>query len=243
MNLDTIGWPLPIDSFNVAIVHPIVSKAIVGGNVSPPISNANSDFIARFLAQASPLKPSDLLPGVLESWLSRVPGYADDPGELSEAERAGIIEAWKDELGAFEVLDKHFGLERSREPLPLQVELNVLRLETATKNVGFLLEFPEPVDWARIKLHLGSRPTGSSDPWASKRAFPVINPERTRAFVFEVSGGVPVTLDDKEYRLFLTFHRDIGSRNPLLKAPTPPNTEVAELIAVLPDGHFEQEAP
>ena len=235
-------WPLPIGTFSPAIVNPIVSKAFDRSNPAPSISNASADFIARYLTQASSLNPSELAPGVLESWLWRVPGYTDNPDELSETDRAAIIEAWKDELGAFEILDKHFILERSREPLPLQVEVNVLQFGPNPKGKAFLLELPEPVEWARVNLEL-SRRADSNDPWSTRRSALVINPEGTRAFIFDVSSGVSAGLADMEYRLRLTFDRDLGSRNPLLKAPTPASSESADIIAALPDGHFEPAMP
>jgi hypothetical protein len=229
-------WPLEVAAFSPAIVNPAAANAVSRTvAVTASVGNGDAGVIARYLAQAAtPLGPDDLGPGDLEAWIARVPGYTALPNELSDAQRDAILAAWEDEIDAYDRLSEHMALEREQEPLPLQAEVNVLMLAGSAR--GFLLELPEPVEWARVRLSMEG-PTGVRTPAV------IVNHQGTRAFILDATGGSVAALGDGVYRLTLEFHRDIGSRNPRYYAPDGLVTETATLEAVLPDGHFTPESP
>lgn len=233
-------WPLEIAAFSPAQVDPIANNALMRTvSFATTIMNHDAGVIGRFLAQATnSLNPDDLSPGLLDEWIVRVPGYQDSPFELTNAEKEAILGVWKDELEAFERLEAHFALERGKEPLPLQVELNVLKPNN--KFTGFLLELPEPIEWARVRLSMNYETPMSATSTLLTPAV-IVNPAGTRAFIFDITSGSVTFLNDGTYRLIFEFHRDIGSRNPQLVAPDGLPTESFSIEAVLPDGFFEEE--
>jgi hypothetical protein len=236
-------WPLPVAAFSAGVVYPLASAA--ANRTAPPgamVTNAHAGYVARYLAHAAAsLGPDDVGPGVLEAWLARVPGYNDRTYELTAPERSAILAAWKAERAAFDSLDKYLGLERSRQPLPTQVELNVLQTGGGGPG-GFLLELPEPVEWARVRVTLEGPASAGASPSTLSSAV-IVNRQRTRAFIFRMSGGAVTPLVDGTYRLKLEFFRNIGSRNPRLYAPDGLDVETVTLTADLPSGFFPAELP
>jgi hypothetical protein len=128
------------------------------------------------------------------------------------AEVGAIQAAWSAELQAFTDVSAAMGIDRTTEPLPQKVEISVV--SDASDNRALLLELPEGLEWTRITTKLEFRPD-SSAAWVAHDSAIVADAKGARAFIFDRSGGSLQTLADGEYRVTLTYKRDIGSRMPV----------------------------
>jgi hypothetical protein len=118
-------------------------------------------FAARLRDAHPTAVPGEVDDQTLRVWLAGVerpvqcldaaPGPGCDEKVLAPADALGEVrEAWEHERAAFDRLDRLLRLERHREPLPGGLEVSVL--ESDGEWMGFLLEFPEPLDLSRITI-------------------------------------------------------------------------------------------
>jgi hypothetical protein len=202
----------------------------------PPLSNASSVELAHFLRHAlSPRGAEDVPWPEVESWIRRAPGYSGKPERMSEDEKRALRDAWNAALGAFERIDEHLRLDTKRRPLPERLEVHPIVDGGAT--LGMLVEAPEALDFARIRMST----------WSSASGFvvPVVVPNRdnTRFFVLRVAGASAQPWDEDLHALLFLFNRSVGDRYPALRSPDPAAFEFAGVFVDLPGDRFVAETP
>jgi hypothetical protein len=171
----------------------------------------------------------------VESWIRRAPGYSGKPERMSEDEKRALRDAWNAALGAFEHIDEHLRLDTKRRPLPERLEVHPIVDGGAT--LGMLVEAPEALDFARIRMST----------WSSASGFvvPVVVPNRdnTRFFVLRVAGASAQPWDEDLHALLFLFNRSVGDRYPALRSPDPAAFEFAGVFVDLPGDRFVAETP
>lgn len=231
--LDVAGLPASVEAEALAAEARMTDGAAAA-------DNSHAGYLGRSLARLLPGQtPETLAPGGLEDGLMRVPNYVDDPAELTEAQQAAVFAAWADELAAFDRIDEALGTERRREALPEMTEVSVLRVGGTAR--GFLIELPEPVDWARIGGTLTRAAPGGGIAVGRDIAI-VPNATGTRAFVFDTTGGALPPALTGDYRIELVYAQSTGSRNPILSSSFHPSDERPEILIDLLNGAFPEEA-
>ncbi len=146
-----------------------------------------------------------------------------------------LREIWEYERSAYELLDRNLGLERHRESLPEVVELSVLREGDDYK--GFLLEFPEPLEFSRVSQIAASR-EGSGD----QELRVVKNLAGTRLFFFAFREGEIQALPPGEWTIEMSFQGTLdgwGWLTPPLKRSDGFEQEGAALCFELGEDLFE----
>jgi hypothetical protein len=240
-------FPLESDAYNSAGVSSGVTASAARSVAPATVDNSSADFIGWHLAHGRPdLSPDAASSEAIADAVERVPGYAGDIILLTPAEVGAIQAAWSAELQAFTDVSAAMSIDRTTEPLPEKVEISVV--SDASGNRALLLELPEGLEWTRITTALEFRPD-SSAAWAAHDSAVVADAKGARAFIFDRLGGSLQTLADGEYRVTLTYKRDIGSRMPV-HVRTDPATgasdgltqEDAVFLLALPGGMVTEEA-
>ncbi len=235
-------WPLDAEAgFDRAAVQNIAQAASLRHSKPANASNGDAMYLGATLARMSlNIDPATLARDALRSHVADVPSYGDDPMLMSDAQVDAVNAAWQVELGDFAALDHAMGLGRSREPLPLQAEINTLIEVGSGNRPGFLLELPEAVDWVRTQVTL-TRSLGGVDVDLAVSVVP--NRSGARAFIFDMSGNILNDLVDARYNMTLTYEHNIGPRTALLRSQIATDREIVVLDISVPDGNFEDRLP
>lgn len=221
-------FPLESGAYDAVGVSAVVTASAARSVPPATVGNGSADFIGWHLAHGRPdLSPDAASSEAIADAVERVPGYAGDIILLTPAEVGAIQAAWSAELQAFTDVSAAMGIDRTTEPLPEKVEISVV--SDASDNRALLLELPEGLEWTRITTKLEFRPD-SSAAWAAHDSAVVADAKGARAFVFDSAGGSLQPLADGEYRVTLTYKRDIGSRMPV-HVRTDPATGTSDGLA------------
>jgi len=200
------------------------------------LSNANGSELGRFLRHVlAPRGPSEVSDAERNAWIRRAPGYQGKPERMTDAERTLLLAAWEDALGAYDAVEKEFAFETFRLPLPKRFE--VYPLVQGSDVIGLLCESPEAIDFTRVELAV--QPV----PGTPAAAALVPNRDSTRFFVFRPSGASLSPWANGLWTLRFTFHRTVGKRYPVLRAPDALAAETPTLGIDLPNDQFVPPPP
>lgn len=240
-------FPMPSGAYNAAAVSAAVTESITRAAVPASVTNGSANFAGWYLAHGRPDLSIDAASSkAVADALVRMPGYNDDVLTLTNTQIGAIQSAWSSELQAFAAVSAAVGINRATEPLPRKVEISVV--SDGSSNRAILVELPEALEWTRITTTLSHR-SGSTAAWAARSAATIADTQGARAFVFDRTGGALQTLANGQYRITLTYKRDIGSRSPV-HMRTDPGTgaddglteEVAVFTLDIPGGVVTAEA-
>lgn len=210
-------------------------RGIIEGNSN--LSHDATQEIGVFLRHLlSPAAPDSFTDRTLHNYIARLPGYSDNIARLESRDLAQyqqIVSAWAESLSAFSQVEAELGLNRQYEPLPEQLEVNVLNRAADGRNIGLLIEAPEALDFSRIELAYDDGIIGNED------ALIIPNAQNTRFFVFIVNADGARELRDGVHRLNFTFYRRLGEQLPFYHTPDGADTEVAELLLDLTRDQFD----
>lgn len=216
-------WLKPVGSFTESFVDEIVNQKYLTLDVDASVSPSEKLVIGGLLYTHNKNKsPEKAQPTELRQLIKKLPGFDGDVNVFMEADLKEITSAWAGQRKTYMTLEEHFDINTLKEPLPEQVELSLLR--NGENNFGFLLELPESIEWGRVKLTITKL---LPDEELVMNPLIVESQDGARAFIFMQEGGHLQSITEHAYRFNFELKRNIGSRNPILKAADGLETESA----------------
>lgn len=205
-------WPLTASAYSLptllAKIAPVAPRA---GFLSGSLGNGDIPKLARYLALAEPdADPDSVRDAALLDMLGRIANYTGDASQLGDSKP--LRDEWKADAALFSELDDFLGLKRLREPAPTEIEVTAV-LDSGGSQIkrALVLEFPEAVDWSRVKFELVGH--NANNTLTTETPLTIFDRTARRVLVFRPAGA---SFLNERYDVKLAYSRVAGPHNPVL---------------------------